>query len=587
MIGKSENEMFNEIVMMLERYSNLDDLNAFLSAKTGIRDFFHSKKDFEEFKKFITKSHIVEYNAKDIGDFQTPIHLTDKICSLLVDMGVRPNIILEPTCGQGNFVISALKIFPSVEYIYCVDIQRKYEQLFKLNILKLSLERNINAKIEFHWDNIFTHRFSDEFLKYLENSDSELLILGNPPWATNSKLSVLNSTNLPPKSNIKKYRGIEALTGKSNFDIAEFIILEMLKRFSSKKGKLAMLCKTSVIKNIVRDIFNFSLMISNLEALLINTKKEFGINAEGALFLADLGIGQQAVCTVSSLYNPEKKIKKFGWINDKFVSDINLYQKYNYLDGRSFFEWRQGVKHDASKIMILYRDANGTLRNSFGEVVDVEKERVYPFIKGSELRKPVVVNTSKSIIITQTSLNENTDYIATKYPKLWHYLISHSTYLDKRKSAIYKRRPRFSIFGIGTYSFKPYKVAISGLYKLPNFSLILPIDGKPVMLDDTCYYLSFDNSTEAIFIWALFNSQIVRNFLTSIAFLDTKRPYTKEILMRIDIAKVAEQIKFDEVLNLYQRNLKHILKEEIKEESFKAFQDSLRLNVFNKPKILE
>jgi len=28
-------------------------------------------------------------------------------------------------------------------------------------------------------------------------------------------------------------------------------------------------------------------------------------------------------------------------------------------------------------------------------------------------------------------------------------------------------------------------------------------------------------------------------------------------------------------------------KEKNKEESFKAFQDSLRLNVFNKPKILE
>jgi len=41
----------------------------------------------------------------------------------------------------------------------------------------------------------------------------------------------------------------------------------------------------------------------------------------------------------------------------------------------------------------------------------------------------------------------------------------------------------------GSLFFKPYKVAISGLYKSSHFSLLLPVDGKPVMLDDTCYLL--------------------------------------------------------------------------------------------------
>ena len=33
--------------------------------------------------------------------------------------------------------------------------------------------------------------------------------------------------------------------------------------------------------------------------------------------------------------------------------------------------------------------------------------------------------------------------------------------LDNRKSSIYNKRPRFSIFGIGDYSFSKWKVAIS------------------------------------------------------------------------------------------------------------------------------
>jgi len=574
----SEDEILNKITAIFDRYSDLNDLNAFLSTKTGIRDFFHSKRSLEEFRKFLTESHSIKYGSKELGDFQTPNHLTDKICNLLADKGVRPDIILESTCGQGNFIVSALKSFPSVRYIYCVDIQRKYEYPFKLNILKYSLERDINARIEFHFDNIFTHRFSEEFVQYLEAPNSEILILGNPPWATSSKLSVLNSTNLPIKSNIKRLpRGIEALMGKSNFDIAEFIILQMLKQFSRKRGKLAMLCKTSVIRNIVRDMLKLSLTISNLEALLIDARKEFNINTEGALFLADLGSGQQAICTVSSLYNPKQKIKKFGWVDDKFVSDIELYQKYGLLDGQSPFEWRQGVKHDASKVMVLSVNTNGILTNGFGEVIDVEEDRIYPFIKGSELRKPVIMNASKKIIITQTSLLENTDYIAMKYPKLWRYLTSHSAYLDNRKSKIYQGRPRFSLFGIGEYSFKPYKVAISGLYKSPNFSLLLPIDGKPAMLDDTCYYLSFNDLNVAIFTWTLLNSQIVKDFLNSIAFLDAMRSYTKEVLMRVNIVKVAEQTSFNEVLNFYERYLAHYLEEKIKEKDYRDFQDFLKL----------
>jgi len=253
------------------------------------------------------------------------------------------------------------------------------------------------------------------------------------------------------------------------------------------------------------------------------------------------------------------------------------YQKYGLLDGQSPFEWRQGVKHDASKVMVLSVNTSGILTNGFGEVIDVEEDRIYPFIKGSELRKPVIMNASKKIIITQTSLLENTDYIAMKYPKLWSYLTSHSAYLDNRKSKIYQGRPRFSLFGIGEYSFKPYKVAISGLYKSPNFSLLLPIDGKPAMLDDTCYYLSFNDLNVAIFTWTLLNSQIVKDFLNSIAFLDAMRSYTKEVLMRVNIVKVAEQTSFNEVLNFYERYLAHYLEEKIKEKDYRDFQDFLKL----------
>ena len=78
MTSTSEDEILNKITAIFDRYSDLNDLNAFLSTKTGIRDFFHSKRSLEEFRKFLTESHSIKYGSKDLGDFQTQSHLTDK-----------------------------------------------------------------------------------------------------------------------------------------------------------------------------------------------------------------------------------------------------------------------------------------------------------------------------------------------------------------------------------------------------------------------------------------------------------------------------------------------------------------------------
>jgi len=467
---------------------------------------------------------------KDLGDFQTPRHLTDAICKKLSIEGLKPDVLIEPTCGIGNFIVSALKYFPSLKYIYCVEIQPKYKERFYRNVYGLTR----NVKIEFHCDNIFTHKFSDDFLDFLKKNNPYVLIIGNPPWATNAEISRLGGNNVPRKINIKRFRGIDALTGKSNFDIAEYIIIHVIKQFCEFKGTIAMLCKTTVARNIIKSAPILNLKIRNARFFILNAKKEFDVNAQAGLFIADFGHEREITCKTSSFYNSSKDIRRFGWVGSKFVSDIEKYKKYSFLDGISPIEWRQGVKHDASKILVLKKVGN-KLINGLGEYVEIEEEFLYPFVKGSKLRMPEVKKTAYMLIVTQRKPSDDT-LILRKYPKLWKYLTTHAEYLDKRKSRIYRKR--FSIFGIGDYAFKPYKVAISGFYKEPNFSLIHPIDGKPAMLDDTSYYLSFDSLKEAIAVWKALNSDIVKNFLSSIAFLDSKRPYTKELLSRIDWSKL-------------------------------------------------
>jgi hypothetical protein len=70
------------------------------------------------------------------------------------------------------------------------------------------------------------------------------------------------------------------------------------------------------------------------------------------------------------------------------------------------------------------------------------------------------------------------------------------------------------------------------------------------MLDDTCYSLSFDDQAQATFALLLLNSEPVQKLLRSLAFTDAKRPYTKDILMRIDLYKVGKHIGFDNISKL-------------------------------------
>jgi len=79
----------------------------------------------------------------------------------------------------------------------------------------------------------------------------EVGIIGNPTWVTNSHQGKKESLNLPSKSNVYHLRGIDALTGKSNFDISEFITISLLKALNGCRGGISFLLKNSVIRNII------------------------------------------------------------------------------------------------------------------------------------------------------------------------------------------------------------------------------------------------------------------------------------------------------------------------------------------------
>lgn len=536
-----------EKLLSLEK-DNYLTCNEKLQDLTGIVNFFDNDNELQELIKKATSNEmptINELERTEYGDFQTNANLAQKVCEILRGSHIEPKVIIEPTFGKGNFIIAALKTFQNIERIVGIEIYKPYIWQTKFSILDYFLNNPKESKpiIELHHQSIFDFDF-----KKL-NIERELLVLGNPPWVTNAMLSTLGSDNVPRKSNFKNHAGFDAMTGKGNFDIGEYIALMLIKTFHYCKGNMAFLIKNAVIKNIIQEQKRNQYLISNIQKLTIDSQKEFNVSVDAALFLTQFGQEKEKICTEYDFYT-QKEIRKFGWVNDKFVANIEAYIGNNDLDGICPFEWRQGIKHDCSKVMELEAQ-NGHFINGYEQQIELENDLIYGILKSSDLKQNQINTTRKNTILTQKKIGQDTSYIKTYYPKTWQYLNDNKNQFDNRKSSIYQGKPPFSIFGIGDYSFAPYKVAISGMYKTSLFSLVLPKEDKPIMLDDTCYFIGFDNLQDAMITQALLNSQRVQDFLKSIIFWDSKRSITKDLLSRVNIANSIKNINFDD---LYSAN---------------------------------
>ncbi len=525
--------------------TNRESANNFLINTCGVRSFFDSEAELDALKVIIDENQATDniVNRREFGDYQTNESLA-KQCVSLIEGRMDYEFILEPTSGKGNFIIAALNSIESIVKLVGIEIYKPYvwETKFKVLSFYLANPNKKPADISIIHADVFTYDF-----KKLANDTKVLntLIIGNPPWITNSELGTLDSSNLPKKKNSSLQKGLDALTGKSNFDLGEAVVVNLFEHFQYHKGAFALLVKSIVIKNIVKGQQKNKVKVSNLHKYIINAKAEFDVSVNASLFIGLFGVGVSYTCAEYDFYTKIKKLN-FGWVDDKFVSSISKYKQSSHIDGNSRLIWRSGMKHDCSKVMEL-NQIEGHYTNKLGDKIFLENDIVYRLLKSSDLKQLDITSSRKFTIVTQRKIGQDTSYIKHELPKTYTYLCSNESYFSSRKSSIYKGKPRFSIFGIGDYSFKLHKVAISGLYKKTIFSYVGPDQSKPIMLDDTCYFIGFDTKAQAKIAQFLLNAPIVQSFLNAIVFSDSKRSINKDILMRIDLYKVYQLFSFEEV----------------------------------------
>ena len=474
-------------------------------------------------------------NTIEFGDFQTPLDLAKDIAIIASNSHGKINTIIEPTCGLGSFIQAFTEIKTTVNNLIGWEINPSYVKLARNNLPDKYRNKPISIKEQ--------DFFQVDWSKINIELNNPILFIGNPPWVTNSQLGKFLSNNLPQKSNFLNLSGLEALTGKSNFDISEWILIKICQQISNTDSAMAFLVKTSVARKVYQYIAQNNLSILSIYIRKIDARKHFNVSVDACLFFAKgtTTIISEYLCPVYRNLKTSTPYKTIGISKGKLISDINIYKNLSDIDSGCEFQWRSGIKHDASKIMEFHVTSKG-LVNGLGKIVDLTDDYLYPMYKSSDIAQKILKSPKRMMLVTQKKIGEETSVISKISSKTWNYLISNAEKLDSRKSSIYKNAPRFSIFGVGDYSFKPWKIAISSLYKDIKFSKLGIFKNKPIVLDDTSYMLGFNSEVEADLILTILSSDIASSFINSLIFKDSKRVITASLLNRISLRSIAVRL---------------------------------------------
>lgn len=469
----------------------------------------------------------------EFGDWQTPLGLATLVCERLKAIGANPVHIIEPTCGVGAFVLAAAEAFPRATIIGH-EINVDYLESLRQSLESVSSPERISLEV--------ADFFKKDWRESLGRTEGELLVIGNPPWVTSAGIGAIGGANLPDKSNFQGHSGFDAMTGKANFDISEYMMFEMLRWFRGRSGTLAMLCKTAVARKVLAHAQKQRALVHGSCMVGIDTKRHFDASVESCLLVMRFADTPEVIDYDYIIYNgfDDRRGSHVGYRSGLLVRDVEAFDRTCRYIGRSPQKWRSGVKHDAAAVMEFERK-DGRFVNGLGESVELETEFMFPLMKGSDVANGERAWRERFVLVTQQSIGESTDSIRLRAPLTWAYLESKRAQLDARSSRIYHDGPSFAVFGVGDYAFRPWRIAICGLYKSLRFRLVGPMEDKPVMFDDTVYYLSFETEEQARTTLERITTPDTLSLYDSLIFWDEKRPIKTSVLNIIDWSRPQEQ----------------------------------------------
>lgn len=450
------------------------------------------------------------------------------------------------------------------------------------------------------------------WVKIIQNSFAPLLysnfdyVIGNPPWIKWDFLSEEYKEKLrllyQDVYNLFSYKGIKARMGYSHDDLSILFTYIAMDKYLKNKGTLGFVLKQTLFKSIAgKEFRKFQITKKNeiipIKIMIVHDileLKPFGSGAEASVavlkknekteypvpYIKWTKKSKENVPKLASL-NYVKKITErteFKAYPDPFSGDMTdvwvLIPKDSKLPKinrtKNYYLPRHGVVNDLNSVFMLKinsKKESGLLSitnlSDFGKkkvkkiTTEIEPNLIYSLIKPDNIKKWKVDGYYYILLPCKKDSENNESDLRVNYPNTYSYLNRFKKELLSRKSKWFKGedKPFYSLFGIGEYTFKPFKVVWCCMSYKPNFSVVSKVTDKfigikPLIPDNTIGNISFDSEKEAHFVCAVLNSEKAK-LLFSMRSSKSKWGISIEMVKKIPIPrfnpKDKEHLKLSEL----------------------------------------
>jgi hypothetical protein len=180
--------------------------------------------------------------------------------------------------------------------------------------------------------------------------------------------------------------------------------------------------------------------------------------------------------------------------------------------GECDYRVRHGLKDDAKAVFSVDDDVLGR----------IESTHVYPYLRSKHVVKWGLFGHDRFLVPQRKAGEANADELAREAPATYDYLESNRERLEDRGSSWFDGGPFYSLFGLGPYTWAPYKVVWCRLGFKPHFAVVSTVDDpalgrKTVVPGDHCMFVACDDADEAHYLCALLNAGPYQRCLRDLA----------------------------------------------------------------------
>jgi methylase of polypeptide subunit release factors len=376
------------------------------------------------------------------------------------------------------------------------------------------------------------------------------VLLGNPPWIPWERLPDAQKRRLREgpveRLGLFDHEGATARLGHANDDLSLPFVWTCLDRYLDDGGVAAFVLKRDHLGGPAGRLLRSGRV--GPRPLSIEHVHDFAavdpfddVDAAAALYLFRVGgsdcdpedatgIAPEAVSVPATAWEPTDGVADFGSLAALRATLARTETGLRPVDpddragpwhrtdaavdalGDCVYRIRHGLKDDAKAVFSVDSD----------RLAELESTHVYPYLRSKHVVKWGLFGHDRFLVPQRQAGADNERALARESPATYDYLTDHRERLEARGSSWFEAGPFYSLFGLGPYTWAPYKVVWCRLGFKPHFAVVSTVDDpelgeKTVVPGDHCMFVARDDEREAHYLCALLNAAPYQRCLRDLA----------------------------------------------------------------------